>query len=85
MQFATPNLLEQLLQVARTLPKDQLTEVLDFADYLQQRRLAEGHPARGSVAALLSHTGAFQFAPGELDQLTADLTHLRDLDREPHA
>ena len=85
MQLATSNLIEQLLQVARSLPADQLTEVLDFADYLQQRRLTDGRPPRGSAAALLAHTGALQFAPGELEQLTADITHLRNLDLDTHA
>ncbi len=85
MQFATSNLLEQLLQVARSLPSDQLAEVVDFAGYLQQRRMADGRPARGSAAALLAHTGALQFAPGELDQLTADITQLRELDLASHA
>ena len=84
MQLATPNLLEQLLQVARSLPKDQLTEVLDFAGYLQQRHGASEHPVRGSAAAILPHVGTLHFAPGELDRLLTDVADLRALDQERH-
>lgn len=90
MQFATLHLLEQLLQVARSLPNDQLAEIVDFAGYLRQRHApgaeiaASEHPARGSAAAILPHAGALYFAPGELDRLLTDLTDLRALDQELH-
>ena len=84
MQFATPQLLEQLLQVARLLPNDQLTEVVDFAGYLRQRQPPSEQPARGSAAALLPHVGALHFVPGELDRLLTDLADLRALDQERH-
>jgi hypothetical protein len=82
MQIATPQLLEQLLQVARLLPNDQLTEVVDFAGYLRQRQASSEQSARGSAAALLPHVGTLHFAPGELDCLLTDLADLRALDQE---
>jgi len=84
MQLATPNLLEQLLRVARSLPNDQLAEVVDFAGYLRQRHAPSEHPARGSAAAILPHAGTLHFAPGELDRLLTDMTELRALDQERH-
>ena len=78
-------LLDELLNTARSLPADKLAEVLDFAGYLQQRRWDSARPEPGSAQALLAHAGSFRLEPGELDRLMADIAQMRALDRESHA
>ncbi len=75
------DLLGQLLDTARVLPDNRLQEVLDFAGYLQQK-LEPPSVERGSAEALLRHAGTFQFEPGELDGLLADIDNMRRLDAE---
>lgn len=77
-------LLEELLNAARSLPADKLVEVLDFAGYLRQRQVAFSRLEPGSPEALLAHTGTFRMEPGELDRLTADVARLRELDWESY-
>ena len=77
-------LLEELLNTARSLPASKLAEVLDFAGYLQRRQASSSRVEPGSPEALLAHTGTFSLEPGELDRLTADTARLRELDWESH-
>jgi len=85
MEQTQPDLLEELLNTARSLPADKLMEVLDFAGYLQQRRSGSARLEPGSAKALLAHAGTFRLEPGELDRLTAEIARLRELDLESHA
>jgi hypothetical protein len=78
-------LLTELLNTARSLPADKLAAVLDFAGYLRQRPTGPLRPQPGSPESLLAHAGTFHFEPGELDQLTADIARMRELDLESHA
>ncbi len=75
------DLLGQLMNAVRVLPADRLQEVVDFADYLQHKP-ESASVERGSAEALLRHAGAFQFEPGELDRLLADIEDMRRLDAE---
>jgi len=73
--------LDQLMEAARELPESQLLAVLDFAIYLQDR-YGRHRPQRGSPEALLLHAGQWQFEPGELDRLLAEIEQMRLLDLE---
>ncbi len=71
--------LDQLAAAVAHLPPDKRHEVLDFAGYLQQKYGTQS-PPRGSAEAILPYAGSFEFAPGELEQLLAEIEQLRDLD-----
>jgi len=75
------HLLDQLVEAARELPESQLLAVLDFATYLQSR-YGRHRPERGSPEALRPHAGQWQFEPGELDRLLAEIEQMRLLDLE---
>jgi hypothetical protein len=79
------DLLQELLDTARTLPAEKLAEVLDFAGYLRQRQSDASRPEPGSADAILSHAGALRLEPGELDQLLIDIARMRELDLTSHA
>jgi hypothetical protein len=83
MEQTKERLLDQLVETARELPKDKLLEILDFAGYLQSR-YGQRRPERGSPEAILKHAGKFQFEPGELDQLLAEIEQMRLMDMEEH-
>ena len=75
------HLLDQLVEAARELPEGQLLAVIDFAHYLQSC-YSRRRPGRGSPEALLPHAGQWQFEPGELDHLLAEIEQMRLLDLE---
>jgi hypothetical protein len=79
------HLLDELLQAAKSLAPDKLLEALDFIGYLRYRGADPQRPERGSAQALLPHVGTFHFGSGELDQLLADIAHMRALDMERYA
>ncbi|RMF26415.1 MAG: hypothetical protein D6759_19710 [Chloroflexi bacterium] len=76
-------LLDRLLETARALPEEKLSAVVDFADYLQHQQRRR-KPERGSAEAILQHAGKFQFEPGELDRLLAEIEQMREMDLEDH-
>ncbi len=79
---AKDRLTDRLITVVRDLPADKVSEVVDFADYLQTKYAAP-LPPRGSVEAILhalDQAGPLQFEPDELESLLADLQALRELD-----
>jgi hypothetical protein len=85
MDATQEQLLNQLLESAKTLRPGRLLEALHFVGYLRSLEPAAAGPARGSARALLGHAGSFQLVPGELDQILAELSEMRELDIEPHA
>ena len=84
MDQSQEQLLNQLLESAKALAPDRLLEALDFVAYLRYLGSAGAHSERGSSRALLRHAGAFRLAPGELDQLLAEVAQMRDLDLGQH-
>jgi hypothetical protein len=84
MESTQEQLLNQLLESAKVLGPDRLLEALDFVGYLRSLGPAGPRAERGSARALLRHAGAVKFGPGELNQLLADVTQMRELDLEQH-
>ncbi len=84
MESTQEQLLNQLIESAKALGPDRLLEALDFVGYLRHLGSPGPRSERGSSRALLRHAGSFQLAPGELDQLLADVTQMRELDLEQH-
>ena len=81
-QSTKERLTDRLITVVRELPADKVSEVVDFADYLQTKYAALA-PPRGSVEAILhalDQAGPLQFEPNELESLLADIQALRELD-----
>jgi hypothetical protein len=77
MEQTQEQLLNQLLESAKTLAPDRLLEALDFVGYLHYRSSGGPPSERGSARALLRHAGTFRLADGELEQLLADVTQMR--------
>lgn len=76
------NLLDRLMHTAAGVPDDKLREVVDFADFLEQRQ-NDREPARGSAEAILQaldRVGPLEFEPGELDELLDEIERMRMLD-----
>lgn len=85
MQLTHDGLVAQLTRTAQTLPAEKLQETLDFMEFLQQRAAPPPSAApRGSAQALMRYLGAWQFAPGELERILADLDDMREMEMEPH-
>lgn len=86
MTQARTQLLKRLVQTAEGLPDDKLSEIVDFAEFLdwKQDGVQKQEPERGSPAAILRalDRGGLQFEPGELDELLADIeqSRLKDLE-----
>jgi hypothetical protein len=79
-------LVEHLKSIAQALPREQIVALVDFAEYLHTKHLAE-QPRRGSIDAFLEfldRAGPLQFEPGELDRILAEIEQARDLDLEAH-
>ena len=77
-------LLQTLLDVTRTMPREQLREVTDFADFLQAKH-GPLRAERGTPPALLRHAGSLRFDPGEMDDLLAEIDDMRQMDLERDA
>ncbi len=75
-------LVQELLGAVRVLPAAQLREVTDFAGFLHHKH---GPPEgeRGSANALLRHAGSFQFEPGEMNRILAEVDEMRRMEVEP--
>jgi len=67
----------QVLRALDDLPAARIEEVLDFIGFLKYKETLK--PGRGSAEALLRHAGAWQFEPGELDQLLTEIEQLREI------
>lgn len=85
MEQTKEQLLDQLIETAKTLTTDKLMETLDFVGYLRYRSSGAPHSERGSAQRLLRHIGTFYFASGELNQLLTDIAQMRARDLESYA
>lgn len=73
-------LLKELTDKLRELPEDSLRQVMKYVESLRRRRIPM--QAKGSPEALLSHAGAWSFAPSELEHLLDELERLRQIELE---
>jgi len=74
----TSELVEQLTGKLRKLPDEKVREVMDFVEFLESKE--QRQPQRGSAEAILRHVGGWQFEPGELEALLADIERMRDME-----
>ncbi len=77
-------LLQLLLGAARAMPKAQLRQVTDFADFLKAKHGSSRADA-GSAEALLRHAGSLRFRRGEMDRILSDISEMRHMDLEQDA
>jgi hypothetical protein len=74
----------RLAEAVRDLPRENILQVIDFADYLRSKYVPSA-PQRGSAEAVLQaleQVGPLQFAPGELDALLAEIRTGREMDMD---
>ena len=83
MRVKAAQLAERIALEVRDLPEERVQEVLDFIEFLKSKWEKERRPPRGSPEALLECAGIWQFEPGELDELLADIERMRDMELEP--
>lgn len=76
MNERTAQLIKQVQSHLSRLPEDKVAEVLDFVQFLAARSAPAGRPGRGSLGALQECVGFWEFQPGELDEILADIGNL---------
>lgn len=79
-------LLDHLISVVQELPADQIAEVSEFAEELKENSKKLGSE-RGSIEAIIetmNKFGPLEFEPGELENLLAEISAMRELDLGEH-
>ena len=75
MESQAGTLIQQMGSEVQGLPDQMLREVLDFIGTLKQQK----EPMyKGSPKAILRHTGAWVFEPGEVDGLLSEIAIERE-------
>ena len=82
MNQRTAQLIEQVQQQLSNLPEDKVVEVLDFIQFLIARTTPTQEILRSSPNALQECVGIWEFTPGELDDILAEIERSRLLELE---
>lgn len=82
MNRKTAQLIDQVQQQLSNLPEDRVLEVLDFVQFLASRTAPSQDVHRGSPEALQECIGVWEFMPGELDEILADIEQSRLMELE---
>jgi hypothetical protein len=82
MSVEAAQLIEQVELEVRSLPIERIQEVLDFIGFLKSKISSPSRPPRGSPEALLECAGIWEFEPGELDKILADIERARNIELE---